>query len=64
MFSVLDYLLDKLYFWSKKDNSMKFLVYNWYKDTYGLIDIAKIDTFMGTASAILSFFGTNAENLV
>ena len=64
MFTVFNYLMDKLYFWEKKDNSLKFLVYNWFKDKYGLLDITKMETYMGTANAVLSFFGTNAENLV
>jgi len=64
MFTVFSYLMDKLYFWDKKDKSLKFLVYDWHKDTYGLLDIADFGTFMGTASVVLSFFGTNAENLV
>lgn len=64
MFTVFNYLMDKLYFYNERDKSLKFLAYNWYKDTYGLLDIAKVDTFLGTASTILSFFGTNAENVV
>ena len=64
LFKVFYYLLDKLYFWPDKDNALKFLVYNWYKDEYGLLDITDKETFTGTSATVLSFFKSNAEQLV
>lgn len=56
--------MDKLYFWPKKDNALKFLVYSWYKDEYGLLDITNEKTFMGMSATLLSFFKSNAEQLI
>lgn len=63
LFSVFNYLMDKLYFWNQKDNTLKFLVYNWYEDNYHLLDIAASSTLMGMKTTILSFFKSNTELL-
>lgn len=63
LFQVFNYLMDKLYFWQQKDNSLKFLVYNWYSDNYHLLDMAWSGSLMGSKSTILSFFKSNAELL-
>lgn len=63
LFSVFNYLMDKLYFWNQKDNTLKFLVYNWYEDNYHLLDIAASSTLMGMKSTVLSFFKSNVELL-
>ena len=56
--------MDKLYFFEKKDDKLKFLVYNWFNDEYGLLDIANEKTFMGMTTTVLSFFKSNAEQLM
>ena len=65
MFSVANYLMHKLYYAPlMKDDSMKFIVYDQRKDTYGLLDLKDSQTFIGSYSTILSFFKTNNEALI
>ena len=64
LFKIFNHLMDKLYFFSKKDDKLKFLVYCQHSGEYGLLDIADKNTFMGMTTTVLSFFKSNAEHLV
>lgn len=64
LFSVVKYLMHKLYYFSTKDSSIKFLVYDWFNDKFRLIDLKNKDTGVGTFSTVLSFFKTNNEALI
>jgi hypothetical protein len=40
LFTVLKYLFHKLYYnFDKKDDSMKFVVYDWFNNKYRLLDL-------------------------
>lgn len=56
--------MHKLYYFSTKDSSIKFLVYDWFNDKFRLIDLKNKDTGVGTFSTVLSFFKTNNEALI
>lgn len=64
LISVVKYLLHKLYYYPTKDDSVKFLVYDWYNDKYRLIDLKNKDTSTGIFSTVLSFFKTNQEAMI
>ena len=65
LFTVMKYLFHKLYYNSnKKDDSMKFFVYDWFNNTYRLLDLKQKNTVIGQYSTILSFFKTNNEVLI
>ena len=55
------YLLDKLYYYKDKDNSLKFLMYNEHTKQYQLFDLANSRMINGTYVAIISMFKTQTE---
>ena len=63
-FTALKYLMHKLYYFPTKDDSMKFVVYDWFDDKYRLLDMKKKDTSIGSSTTLLSFFKTNNEALI
>ena len=65
MFTVLKYLMHKLYYWSElRDDSLKFIVYDQFENKYRLIDIKDSFTYVGSYSTMLSFFKTNNETMI
>ena len=64
LFSVVKYLMHKLYYFQDRDDSMKFFLYNEFKDRYQLFDVTNKKTATGMYSTIFSFFKTNNEALI
>ena len=64
LFSSLNYLMHKLYYYPTVDDSLKFVVYDWFTDKYRLFDLKDRKTSTGQYSTMMSFFKTNNEMLV
>ena len=65
LFTCLKYLFHKLYYtYTQKDDSLKFLVYDWFNDTYRLLDLKQKNTAIGSYATLMSFFKTNNEMLI
>lgn len=64
LFSIVKYLMHKMYYFEDKDQSVKFFLYNETTDKYQLLDIADKSTSTGMYTTILSFFKTNNESLI
>lgn len=64
LFTTVRYLLHKLYYFQKKDSSIKFLVYDWFSDMFKLIDLKDRSTMLGTFATVLSLMKTNMESLI
>ena len=64
LFSSTNYLLHKLYYNPIRDDSIKFIVFDWFDSKYRLIDLKNKDTFVGTFTTMLSFFKSNNEMLI
>lgn len=63
LFDVARYLFHKLYYFKKKEESMKFFTYNEFDDKYSLFDVKDKDTINGLHTVCVSFFKSNAEGL-
>ena len=63
VFSVVKYLLNRLYYYDVKDQSFRVLNYNAYNDKYYLTDISKLNKGFGTKQVIVQFFSSSTENL-
>lgn len=63
VFSAISYLLDKLFYYSKVINAMKFIVYNENENKYRMLDLSKKQTFGGALLVILSMFKTQLESM-
>ena len=64
LFSSTNYLLHKLYYNPIRDDSIKFIVFDWFDSKYRLLDLKNKDTFVGTFATMLSFFKSNNEMLI
>lgn len=64
VFTAVNYLLHKMYYYPTKDDSVKFLVYDYFNDQYGMLDLKNKETSTGSFSTVMSFFKTNTEALV
>ena len=64
MFTVMKYLMHKLYYFSDKDDSVKFFLYDWFNDKYRILDLKNKDTALGTYATVLSFFKTSTETMI
>lgn len=64
LFTALQYLFHKLYYFPTRDDSVKFLLYDWFNDKYRLFDLKNKTTALGTYTTTMSFFKTNNEMLV
>lgn len=64
LFSVLQYLMHKLYYFPKRDDSVKFIVLDWLNNKYRLLDMKNRQTTMGSFPTVLSFFKSNTELIV
>lgn len=64
LFSVTDFLMNKLYYFDDAEQSMKFFVNDMFDFKYKLIDLKNSATTLGSFSTILSMFKTNGENLI
>ena len=64
LFTVIRYLMDKLYFYAVKDKAIKFLYYNWHDNVYSVLDLHNKNTLKDTSMTVLSFFKSNAELLI
>lgn len=56
--SMVKYLLSKMYYYRDKDESLKFIYYNYLTKKYHLFDLQKKDTSRGIYNLIISFFNT------
>ena len=63
-FSVTKHLLNKLYYLKDKDDSVKFLFYNYYRDMYQLFDMKNEKTATGTETVILSLLRNTEEAFI
>ena len=63
VFTATKYLLDKLFYYSKTIDSMKFIVYDEDKNQYRMLDLAKKETFGNAIMVILSMFKTQFESM-
>ena len=63
VFTATKYLLDKLFYYSKTIDSMKFIVYDEDKNQYRMLDLAKKETFGNAIMVILSMFKTQLESM-
>lgn len=64
LFTISNYLMQKMYYYNEKDNCMKFFLYNESKNRYQLFDVTNKDTATGMYTTLLSFFKTNNESLI
>lgn len=64
LFSVIDYLMHKLYYYPSRDSSVKFLLYDIFNDNYRLVDLKDKNTLIGSFATIISFFKSSNENLI
>lgn len=59
--SMVKYLLSKMYYYDTRDESLKFIYYNYLTKKYHLFDMANSDTSRGMYNLIISFFNTQNE---
>ena len=64
LFTVVPYLMHKLFFLPDRDDTMKFIVYDWFNQKYRLLDLTIKDTFLNITNTTLSFFKSNAELMI
>lgn len=64
LFTTIDYLMHKLYYFPTRDTSVKFIVYDQFEDKYSMLDLCDKRTFKGIFSTLMSFFKSNNENLI
>lgn len=64
LFTVSDFLMQKLYYMPQKDDSVKFFFYDIFDDKYRLLDLKDEKTSLGTYSTLLSMFKTNNEAII
>lgn len=56
--------MHKLYYFPKRDDSVKFIVLDWLNNKYRLLDMKNRQTTMGSFPTVLSFFKSNTELIV
>lgn len=64
LFSVAKFLMNKLYYFSVAEESMKFYVYDIFTNKFKILDLKNKDTALGTFSTVLSMFKTNNESMI
>lgn len=64
--TILKYLLNRLYYFGDRDQSFKFLLWNYMKNMYQLVDIAKSAAYAGAIDdmdrIVLSLFNSAGES--
>lgn len=63
LFSVFKYLAQKMYYFSDRDQSLKFLYLNGRNNMYYLLDLNNSSTYSGAYNMIVSFFKSELENV-
>lgn len=63
LFTTIEYLLHKLYYYYFHDDSVKFICYNDFDDNYGIFDLMNHQMYQSTTNLILSLAKTNNEGL-
>jgi len=64
LFSVVKYLMHKLYYYQSKDTSLKFFLYNETDNQYQLFNVIDKNTATGLYNTIFSFFKTSNETMI
>ena len=64
LFTLVPYLLHKLYFLPSRDDSVKFIYYDWLNRKYKVLDLADNKSILNCSATALSFFKSNAEMLI
>lgn len=64
LFTLVPYLLHKLYFLPSRDDSVKFIYYDWLNRKYKMLDLADNNSILNCSATVLSFFKSNAEALI
>lgn len=64
LFTAIPYLMHKLFFLPDRDESIKFIYYDWFNKMYKLLDLADKSTIHSIGSTIMSFFKSDAEYLI
>lgn len=62
--TVYKHLMNKLFFYSTMDQSLKMIAYDAIERKYKIIDLAKVDTSSSVTPVVMSFFKTTSEGLV
>ena len=64
LFSVKDLMLNNLYYFPSKEESMKFLLFDLFDSKYKIFDLKDKSTILNDFSTVLSMFKTDMETAI